>query len=133
MIKMCSSIVMVSSFEMVVRLVYPLSIAQKLITSYIVAALCEAERVSSSHGTYSWPVTVAEDSMSIACQYGAANFPSVTLAVARRYCDPRGEWRESNTSECATFTDSTIRNISDVRMCNVINQVLTLISSCSFH
>jgi hypothetical protein len=36
------------------------------------------------------------------------------LAVARRYCDPRGDWRESDFTDCASFTESTIRNISNV-------------------
>ena len=83
---------------------------------YIIAAFCEAETVVSSHGTYIWPVTPAEVSnMSIACQYGAAIITDGgPLAVARRYCDPRGDWEESNFTECASFTDSTIRNISSV-------------------
>lgn len=90
-----------------------------------ITALCEAEIMSSSYGYYNWPVTFAEDTMSIACQYGAASESSTPLVVmATRYCDPRGEWRESNFSECANFADSTLRNISMVcavdRACVVI-------------
>ena len=34
--------------------------------------------------------------------------------MAARICDNRGEWVESNFSECASFSVSTLRNISKV-------------------
>ena len=68
-----------------------------------------------SHGTYNWPVTKAEENMAIACEHGAAIEGS--RAEARRYCDLRGKWMESNFSECASFSVFTLRNISSVREC----------------
>ena len=83
-------------------------------------ALCEAEQVvDTSHGTYNWPVTRAEISITLSCQYGAAAEGSTVPAMATRQCDLRGRWSESNFSQCASFTDSTLRNISMV--CAVVS------------
>ena len=76
-------------------------------------ALCQAEVDIVSKGTYMWPTISAELNETIRCQYGGAT-DSLTNPVARRICDMRGEWLESDFTECATFSDSTFRNISMV-------------------
>lgn len=77
-------------------------------------ALCEPEVTSTSHGTYSWPVTRAEENVTISCQYGQALDGPLQTVVAVRECDERGEWIESNFEQCASFSDSTLQNISIV-------------------
>ena len=76
-------------------------------------ALCKAEVEAVSRGTYVWPTISAELSENISCQYGRAD-ESFVEPMARRVCDDRGEWMETDLRECATFSDSTLRNISMV-------------------
>lgn len=67
----------------------------------------------TSRGSYYWPVTSAEMNETISCQFGGVLGSSVG-PVVRRQCDPRGDWIESNLTECASFSESTLRNISMV-------------------
>lgn len=76
-------------------------------------ALCEGEEEVIPQGTYFWPTISAEMNETISCQYGGVT-ESFIEPVAKRECDPRGEWLETNLTECATFSDSTLRNISMV-------------------
>jgi len=81
--------------------------------NYIFTALCEAEVEATSRGAYSWPVTFAEMNETIWCQYGGVG-GSQEGTVATRDCDERGQWKDSNLTECATFSESTLGNISTV-------------------
>lgn len=76
-------------------------------------AFCEREEERVSRGTYEWRTISAEMNSNISCQYGGV-MEDIFEPVARRECDPRGEWIETNFTECATFADSTLRNISKV-------------------
>ena len=81
-----------------------------------IPALCEEDLVvDAAYGSYNWTVAKAETKSFIACQFGAVNENSALPVVAIRHCDLRGNWLETNFSECATFSKSTLRNILSVR------------------
>ena len=85
----------------------------QLVHCFLTLASCSAEREETSHGVYNWPLTSAEEKIDIYCQYGRSDIIYVN-PMARRYCDEYGEWVTSNFTECASFSISTLRNISMV-------------------
>lgn len=51
--------------------------------------------------------------MTMNCQYGGLEL-GLAGQLARRLCDARGQWYQSDYSECATLTGSLLVNISVV-------------------
>ena len=85
----------------------------------IFVAFCELNKEFTSHGTYTWPRTSAELYAISNCQYGGAVL-ELPGQMARRQCNPRGNWNESDLSECATFSNSTLRNITMVVLIKIV-------------
>ena len=65
------------------------------------------------HGNYTWPRIAAELNFTMNCQYGGA-IRGVQRQLARRSCDDRGQWKPTNFTECATFSESHLANLSNV-------------------
>lgn len=75
-------------------------------------AFCPYDVTNTLRGSYLWPVTGAEDVINFPCVYGtvAGGHP------ARRNCSDRGVWIEVELSDCLTFSNSLLLNITNVCM-----------------
>ena len=73
-------------------------------------AFCPYDVTNTMRGSYLWPVTNAEYVITFPCVYGtvAGGHP------ARRNCSDRGVWIEEELSDCLTFSNSLLLNISNV-------------------
>ena len=75
-------------------------------------AFCPEEVTNTTRGNFKWPRTPAEDSLRASCMYGAVNGTSVDKV--RRNCSDRGIWIETELDQCLTYSNSLLRNISNV-------------------
>ena len=75
-------------------------------------AFCPEEVTNTTRGNYNWPRISAEDSLTTSCVYGAVNGSNVDKV--RRNCSDRGIWIDVELDQCLTFSNSLLRNISDV-------------------
>ena len=80
--------------------------------TYFYTAFCPEEVTNTTRGNYNWPRTRAEDSLKASCVYGAVNGGSVDKV--RRNCSDRGIWIEIEFDQCLTYSNSLLKNISDV-------------------
>ena len=75
-------------------------------------AFCPYDVTNTMRGSYQWPVTSAEGVITFSCVYGAVAGGD----PARRNCSDRGVWIEVELSNCLTFSNSLLLNISNVCM-----------------
>ena len=59
---------------------------------------CEHESTVTSAGNYSWPMTAAEVTFSLACVFGAVDDSSTGNAT--RECGLMGDWMDPDLSQC---------------------------------
>ena len=78
----------------------------------MISAFCPYDVTNTTRGSYQWPVTSAEDVITFPCVYGAVAGGD----PARRNCSDRGLWVEVEFSDCLTFSNSLLLNISNVCM-----------------
>ena len=83
-------------------------------------AFCPYIVTNTTRGSYLWPGTSAEDVISFPCVYGAV----AGGGPARRNCSDRGVWIEVELSDCLTFSNSLLLNISDVCMSSWVSDCL---------
>ena len=80
---------------------------------FVISAFCEKETESVSYGEYKWLRVPAESNETRNCQFGGA-VSGMSGQLARRQCNDRGIWNPTNYSECATFSQSLLRNATEV-------------------
>ena len=84
----------------------------------MLVAYCDPEITSFTRGIYNWTETMAEDNVLQICVFGAIN--SNVVGFVRRKCDPYGNWKESNLTECLTEANGILLEIQNVIIITVI-------------